>query len=172
MKIWIIGSPSAGKSFLGRQLGTALNLPHTELDYIFWEPKWTIKDSNLFVDDVKSITATPSWVIDGNYTASAPILHESADILIWLNPSFLRSYRRVLSRTYQRLRDKEPICNGNYETFWKAVSRDGMPYYSARHHRRVQKRLMGFWGPFERKKIKLANTETYMKDIKAFLGTD
>ena len=111
MKIWIIGAPGSGKSFLGRQLGAELSLPHTELDSIYWRPKWTIKDTALFAKDVHSIAVTPYWIIDRNSTAAEPILQETADILIWLRPNFLRSYSRVLLRTYHRVATQEPICS-------------------------------------------------------------
>ena len=56
-----------------------------------------------FLDDVADLVAGNEWVTEWQYTAARPALAERADLVVWLDLSFLRmTLPRVVSRTVRR----------------------------------------------------------------------
>lgn len=39
-KIIIIGTTGSGKSTVAKKLSEKLNVPHIQLDFLFWKPNW------------------------------------------------------------------------------------------------------------------------------------
>ena len=52
-RIVIVGSTGSGKSTLAGQLASQLDLPHIELDGLFWGPNWTETSPEVFIPKVK-----------------------------------------------------------------------------------------------------------------------
>lgn len=155
MKVWVIGAPGAGKTTIARRLGRDFGVPVHELDALFWRPGWQIAPRDAFVAGVAAVTAGTAWVVDGNYAAAAPLLTAAADLLLWLDLPFPRTYWRVLTRTARRLLTRDELWNGNRESLRIALGADGLPAYALLKHGRNRERFAGYWQAFAGAKVRV-----------------
>ncbi len=44
-KIYIVGTMGSGKTYLAKKLSKELNIPHYDLDDLYWKRKYTSKNS-------------------------------------------------------------------------------------------------------------------------------
>ena len=66
-RIAIVGTSGSGKTTLARQVAEILDIPHIELDALFWKPNWEQSDTWEFFDRIEAATQGDNWVVDGNY---------------------------------------------------------------------------------------------------------
>ena len=102
---------------MDKQLAVRLNIPHIELDGLYWGENWT--KSPQFLADVAREVERPSWIIDGNYSSVHHIIWSHADTIVWLDYSIWVCYWRMLRRVCQRVFLREELWGGNRETFRK-----------------------------------------------------
>ncbi|KAK5652697.1 hypothetical protein OQA88_10291 [Cercophora sp. LCS_1] len=119
-RIAIVGNSGAGKTTLGRSLGSRLGLDHVEMDALFWQANWTPLSREAMrarVDHV--LSETEKWVTDGNYLrATQEVVWSRADTLIWLDLPLYVVLWRLLRRTAIRVFTRQELWNGNTEKFW------------------------------------------------------
>ncbi len=137
-RIMVVGTSCAGKTTLARRLARILDMPHVELDALYWGPNWSECPTDDFRERVREHVGTDRWVIDGNYAKARDIVLSRATDAVWLNYSFPVVFRRALSRTARRVASGQELFGGNRETFTTAfLSRDSIPLWVIRtHHRR------------------------------------
>ncbi len=82
MKIIVIGSPGAGKSYFSRQLSKKYNIPLYHLDNIYWNEDKTHLTREELQAKVESIIQTDNWIIDGNYISTMEQRISAADEVI------------------------------------------------------------------------------------------
>jgi adenylate kinase family enzyme len=164
MKVWIIGPPGSGKSTLACRLAQELRLPLVELDELYWLPGWKMREKQDFVGRVRSALDQDSWIVDGNYTAAAPLIAERADLLLWLDLPLWRTYPRVVRRTFARLLFRRELWSGNRESVSNVFGKDGMLWYSLARHRRNQDRFRSYWETFPSRKLRLTNSSTSLEE--------
>jgi adenylate kinase family enzyme len=97
-RIIVLGPPGSGKSTLARQLGALLSLPVFHLDQAFWQPGWVEAPSAVFQAEVERLSALPSWIIEGNYTATLAPRIAAADTVIYLDVPAPVATARVIRR--------------------------------------------------------------------------
>src|SRR5947209_14117981 len=98
-RIVVSGSTGAGKTTLARAIARRLDIPHVEMDALFWEADWTPAPDDVFFQRVRDATAGDAWVVDGNYTRARHLLWPRADIVIWLDFPLWVIFPRLLRRT-------------------------------------------------------------------------
>ena len=125
-RIAIIGTTGSGKSTLAKSLSARHDLPHTELDDLYWLPEWRERDMSEFRQLVDQATAAPAWVIDGGYSEVRDLVWGRADTLIWLDQSLPRTAMQLIRRTYLRNAHEVPCCNGNVESRGRSLGRDSI----------------------------------------------
>ena len=64
-RIAILGNTAGGKSTLARHLSKTRNLPHIEIDAIYWLPDWTTVPSDIYERDHDTAIEQDAWIIDG-----------------------------------------------------------------------------------------------------------
>lgn len=64
-RIAILGNTAGGKSTLARRLSKTRDLPHVEIDALFWQPDWTTVPKEKYVQDHDAAIAKDAWIIDG-----------------------------------------------------------------------------------------------------------
>lgn len=136
-RIAVIGTSASGKSTFARRLSTKLQCTHIELDALFHEPNWKEPEMEEFRRRVAEQVAGPRWVTDGNYLERVQDLTlGNADLIIWLDYSFMLIFSRVLRRTLHRLVRREELWNGNRESLRMLFSRQSIVWWVITTYRR------------------------------------
>ncbi|MHC4841592.1 MAG: P-loop NTPase family protein [Planctomycetota bacterium] len=97
-RICIVGCSGAGKSTLARQLSDRTGIPVIHLDKLYWKPGWEESENCEFVEKLYAALKAPSWIVDGNFSRTAPLRFEAAQVIIQLDYSKLRCIWGVLKR--------------------------------------------------------------------------
>jgi len=97
-RILILGPSGSGKSTVCERIGRILGIPVVHLDKYYWNPNWVDTPKDEWVNKVKNLIASESWVMDGNYTSTLKMRSEVADTLIFLDMTRRMSYFRVIIR--------------------------------------------------------------------------
>ncbi|MDV3456447.1 topology modulation protein [Sphingomonas sp. HF-S4] len=145
-RILVIGSPGSGKSTLARVLAEQTGLPLYPLDQLYWQPGWVETQRPEFEARVAAITATPRWIIEGNYSGTLATRLARADKVVLLDLSPFRCTWRIVRRwlaTRGRVRvDMAPGCPERLDLafLWYVLS------FRLRGLPRVEARLAGFGG--------------------------
>jgi len=136
-RVAIIASASGnGKTTLGRELASRLDVPFVELDAIVHGPNWTQLSDDGLRAALVPILPQPGWVIDGTYHGKiGTLVVDAADTIVWLDLPLRVWLPRLLRRTRRRIRGEERIFNDNRET-WKTalVGRDALIPFALRSH--------------------------------------
>lgn len=122
-RVLVAGVSGSGKTTLAARIATATGGRHTEIDALFHGPAWTPRPE--FLDDVRTFTDEAAWTTEWQYSQARPLLAHRADLLVWLDPSFLRvTLPRVLRRTLTRRRRRVELWNGNIEPAFRTFLTD------------------------------------------------
>jgi len=109
------------------------------MDALFWKPDWVeTPDEELFAQ-VDRQTDQPTWVLDGNYSRTRPIVWPKADTVVWLDYPFLVIFGQLLKRTFRRVLTKEPMWGGCVESWRVMFSKDSILVWCMTTHRRRKK---------------------------------
>jgi adenylate kinase family enzyme len=115
-RIAIIGNTSSGKSTLAADLAERLDVPHIELDALYWEPNWVGAEREVFRARVDAATAAEAWTSSGNYLSGVQdIVWGRADTVVWLDYPLRVLVPRLWQRTYRRWRERELLWGTNRE---------------------------------------------------------
>lgn len=142
-RIIILGNAGAGKTTLARRLAERLDLPHTELDALYWDPGWTPAPKDVFRERVSRAAGGDRWVMDGNYSSVRDLLWSRADTAIWLDYPLPLTLWWLLKRTLGRVLSGRELWNGNRERFADAFfSRGSLFLYVLKTHRRRRQQFL------------------------------
>ncbi len=112
-RVTVAGVSGSGKSTLARRIGTALDVPYTEMDSLFHGPGWTQRPT--FEAEVDALVAGDRWVTEWQYEHARPLLSARADLLVWVDLPYPVTLGRVVRRTVRRRVRSEVLWNGNRE---------------------------------------------------------
>jgi adenylate kinase family enzyme len=115
-RIAIWGTSGSGKTTLARELSRRLNVPHIELDALYWEPSWTPAARDVFRQRVADAVGREAWVLCGGYASVRDLVLARADTAIWLDYPMRIVFLRVLRRTLRRSWTREELWSGNRES--------------------------------------------------------
>jgi adenylate kinase family enzyme len=139
-RVAVVGTSCAGKTTMARELAARLNVPHIELDALYWGPHWTPIDADRFRDAVNQSTSQHQWVCDGNYSIVRNLVWRRATAVVWLNYSFPVVFGRALRRTLKRCIYRSTLFAGNRESFAQSfLSRDSILLWVLRTHWQYQR---------------------------------
>ncbi|MCA0458612.1 MAG: adenylate kinase [Chloroflexi bacterium] len=133
-RIVIIGNSATGKTTLARQLAVRLNCTHIERDALQWEAGWQKATDEAFRAKVTSAIQGERWVADGNFSRVRDAVWGRADTLIWLDYPLWFILWRLTRRSWQRVRQREILWNGNRETWSHLLARDGVFAWTIKAH--------------------------------------
>ena len=106
MKIYIIGCSGTGKTYLAKKLSNKYNIPHYDLDNIYWDnsfQKYGIKTEIEKRDKLlQDILEEDSWIIEGIYYKWLEQSFKEADIIYILDlPKYIYKFR-IIKRFIKR----------------------------------------------------------------------
>ena len=128
MKIHIIGCSGTGKTYLAKRLSNKYNIPHYDLDNIYWDnsfQKYGIKTEVEKRDKLlKNILEKDSWIIEGIYYKWLEQSFKDADIIYILDlPKYIYKFR-IIKRFIKRKLKLEVTKKRNIEIFNKFIKMD------------------------------------------------
>jgi adenylate kinase family enzyme len=137
-RILVVGTTCSGKTTFARRLSERLQVPHIELDALYWLPEWRPRPPEEFYALVEDATAGDGWVVDGNYSVLRDLVWPRATMVVWLNYSLSRVLSRGLRRTARRALTHEVLYSNNTESLARAfLSRDSILWWLlTTYHRR------------------------------------
>ncbi len=148
-RVHVVGNSCSGKSTLGKQLATALQVPFVELDALNWRPGWVgLNETNPeeFEGLIVKATDRDGWVVAGSYMSfSQRVFWPRLETVVWLDFPMYRLVCRVLSRSWRRWRSKELLWGTNHERFWptlKVWNKEGsLVWWIVTQHRRKRRNM-------------------------------
>jgi adenylate kinase family enzyme len=119
-RIIVVGTTGSGKTTLASNLCQLLNIPHIELDALYWEENWQQSSDAAFVEKVNLAMAEAGelWIIDGNYRLTRALVWPLADTVIWLDYPLWLIYWRLFRRSVKRIITREKLWNENQESIY------------------------------------------------------
>ena len=137
-RISVVGSTGTGKTTVAREISIRLNLPHIELDALYWGKNWTGVPDDVFRARVTDAIRAERWVVDGNYSRIRALVWDRADTVVYLDYAFGRVLWQLITRTIRRSVRKEALWSGNQETLRKSFfSKDSILLWMLKsYHRR------------------------------------
>lgn len=139
----MVGTSCSGKTRLARAIASRLDLPHVELDALFWGPDWTPVAPDLFRGRVDDAAAGDQWVIDGGYSPVRDLIWARVDTVVWLDYAMRIVLFRWARRTVARIRSGDEFWpgTGNRESLRNALRRDGLLWWILTTHRRRRRSM-------------------------------
>lgn len=101
-RIVVVGRTGSGKTTLARQLATALQVPHVELDSLYFGPQFSTAPLAVLRERTTAAIAGDHWVTDGNKRAVRDLVWPRADTIVWLDYSLGVSLSRLGKRARWR----------------------------------------------------------------------
>jgi hypothetical protein len=101
-RLLILGRTGSGKTTLGRELAAALDVPHVELDALYFGPDFTTVPLPVLRERTAAAIAGEQWVTDGNKSAVRDLVWPRADTVIWLDYPLVVSLWRLARRACWR----------------------------------------------------------------------
>ena len=146
-RILILGASGAGKTTFARKLSEGLDLPHVELDSLYWGPNWTPVNRKVFLDRVATVVEGERWIAEGDYDLGVDLLRSRSEQIVWIDRSLPVTLVQVFWRTFTRALTREPTWGGNSETLRSLLlSRGSILIWAWRSHRMRRKQYPGIPG--------------------------
>lgn len=119
-RIHAVGDAGSGKSTLAGVIGSVTGSEILHLDEIQFGPDWQSTSSSEVQHLVAEFQAShDSWVVEGNLPPESESLMQQADLVVWLDVSFVLSTVRLARRVWGDFITSRSICNGNRASFWR-----------------------------------------------------
>lgn len=172
-RIWIIGGPGSGKTYLSKQISLNRDITHIELDQLFWLPHWQRESDSNLQHKVAQISNQDSWIIDGVYIQVGEILSARANLVIWLDLPLIILLIRTIKRAVNNLLYKKVFCNGNRESFKRLFTRESIVFFVINSYQENKENYKKIFDSLKAKNsdtciVHVKNNEDYKKLSKIF----
>jgi adenylate kinase family enzyme len=141
-RVVVVGPAGSGKTTLAARVGVACDLPHTELDALWWDPDWTEVGADEFRRRLAPVVARDRWVVCGNYytIGSRDLVWPRADTIVWLDLAKWRTVSRIVLRTLRRSLTRVELWSGNRETVRTILGHDELLRFAWREYPKYRRR--------------------------------
>lgn len=119
-KILIMGAPASGKTSLAKRISKSMNIPHIEIDKIYWK-NVKGKDINpFFKKELTSIIQNKkNFVVEGHLKKCIDVLEHSITHVVFLKPNIFILLLRSLKRFWNTKNTTEIKMNFSLSMFLK-----------------------------------------------------
>ncbi len=125
-RVLLYGVTGSGKSTAALAIGERTGHPVTLVDELTWLPGWVPVEEARQREIVGEIVAGERWLLDTAYGAWRDDVLPRTQLVVGLDYPRWLSLSRLVRRTVARAITKEPMCNGNVESWRKVVARDSI----------------------------------------------
>ncbi|MCG9894889.1 MAG: AAA family ATPase [Fimbriimonadaceae bacterium] len=139
-RILIYGVTGSGKTTLARRVAERLGLPFHPVDDLCWRPGWVEVPMEEQLQVIGRIVEGDSWVLDSAYGKWFEPVLQRAELVVALDLPGPLVFWQLVRRTALRCITGEPCCNGNRESFRKALSHDSILLWFFRSRKRKRSR--------------------------------
>ena len=122
-RIVVVGTTGSGKTTFSKRLSAQLEVPHLELDSLYWGANWTPVEDKIFYSRVQEVIAQDRWIIEGDYDLAMTSIWQKADTIIWLDYPLPLVVSQVVFRTFIRILLRTSLWGGNKESFRSLLSK-------------------------------------------------
>lgn len=140
-RIVIYGVTGSGKTTFARALSQHTGIPFHEVDAIAWEPGWVEVPLDEQRRRIDEICAGEAWILDSMYGKWIDGPLGRVQMIVALDYPFWFCFWRLLRRTIHRASTGTLVCNGNKETWRKALSRDSILLWQLRSFQNKRRRI-------------------------------
>lgn len=140
-RILVYGVTGSGKTTFARALSDALGIAWTEVDQLTFEPNWVPVPDEIQRQRILDIVSREEWILDTAYGKWIDVPLSRAELIIGLDYPRWVSFGRLLRRTYSRVLDRKPVCNGNVETLRLVFSRESILLWHFKSFARKRERI-------------------------------
>ncbi len=131
----------SGKTTLARRLGELTGIPWHEADQLTWEPGWVQVSDEEQRSRIQAICDQDAWILDTAYGKWIDVPLARAELIVALDYPRWVSLGWLIKRTLARAIDREPVCNGNQESWKLMFSRDSILLWHFKSFRRKRARI-------------------------------
>jgi adenylate kinase family enzyme len=136
-RICVVGTTGSGKSTLASELSRRMQLPHVELDSLYWGPNWTACSYEEMRLRAGEATRGDKWVVDGNYSSIRDLTWPRAEAVVWLDYPLALILWQLWKRTWKRGLTKESLWGTNKERLWpQFFSKDSLFLWAVKTYKR------------------------------------
>jgi adenylate kinase family enzyme len=104
-RILVLGRTGSGKSTLARDIAAGINVPHIELDALYFGPRFSTVTLDVLRERTSAAIGCDDWVTDGNKSVVRDLVWPRADTVIWLDYPMIVSLWRLGKRALWRTSD-------------------------------------------------------------------
>lgn len=143
-RILVHGVTGSGKSTAAGLLATALGLPRhladEEIGFLpAHEAAWANRPQDQQLALARALVAEEEWVLDSAYGLWRDAVLDRAQVVVALDYPRVVSLGRLLHRTLRRIRNQEQVCNGNTESWTRALGPESILRWHAQSFSRKRR---------------------------------
>ena len=170
-RVLVYGVTGSGKTTLAERISRLTSLPWYSVDELTWEPGWVEVPPDEQRRRISAICEQPEWILDTAYGLWRDIPLSRAELIVALDYPRWVSLQRLVRRTISRARNGTLICNGNTESFTRAVSRESIVRWHFHSFKRKRTRIAEWMaeegGPKVLRMTSPGQTEAWLAELAA-----